>query len=162
MRGWRSTAAIRRGFRLSDFSPERNGCMRSTAANWAAPSRQEPMAPRLSAFWDTEGSRDWVFRSKQLMSEAASPGGCRFGAGLGWWIRFRPDPHCPALRLIDIERPGLSDQIAQFSIAISARVEIGGNVRKALPHRTQADPTIFRLHLHHGLIQERNGRARRL
>ena len=64
--------------------------------------------------------------------------------------------------LINIERSGLSDQIAQFSITISARVEVGGNVRKALPHRTQADPAIFCLHLHYGLVQDGNGRARRV
>src|ERR1700747_640088 len=82
--------------------------------------------------------------------------------GLRWWLWFRPDPHCPSLRLINIERSGLSDQIAQFSIAISARVEVGGDVREALPHRAQADPAIFRLHLHDGLVQDGNGRARRL
>jgi hypothetical protein len=30
-------------------------------------------------------------------------GGCRFGAGLGCWLRFRPDPHRPSLCLINIE-----------------------------------------------------------
>src|SRR5271168_3130750 len=94
--------------------------------------------------------------------EVASPGGCRFGAGLGWWLRFRPDPHCPALRLINIERSGLSDQIAQFSIAISARVEVRGDVRETLPHRAQADPAIFGLYLQHGLVQDRDSSTGRL
>jgi hypothetical protein len=32
----------------------------------------------------------------------ASSEGCRFGAGLGCWLRFGPDPHCSALRLINV------------------------------------------------------------
>src|SRR5215469_1874328 len=87
-----------------------------------------------------------------VLTDSTSLGGCRFGAGLGCWLRFRPDPHRPALCLINIEGSGLSDQIAQFSIAIRARVEVGGDVREAMPYRAQADPAIFRLHLHNGLV----------
>ena len=75
---------------------------------------------------------------------------------------FRLEAHGLAFGLVDLEGAALPDQVAEFAKAISARVEVGGDVREALSHRAQADPAIFRLHLHHGLVQDGDGRARRL
>src|SRR5437870_4198266 len=85
--------------------------------------------------------------------------GCGLGAVLGRLHRLYPDPHGPTLWLIDIERSGLSDEIAEFPIAISARVEVGDDVCEALPYRAQAHPPVLGFHLGDSLVQGRNGRA---
>src|SRR5208337_182368 len=87
---------------------------------------------------------------------------CRLAAGLRLLCGFCSDPHGPALRLIEVEGSSLPDQIAELSIAVCPRVEVGGDVREALPNHPQANPAILRLHLRNRPVQDGNGRARRL
>src|SRR5208283_1412612 len=87
---------------------------------------------------------------------------CCLGVGFEWWRQLCPDPNGTALRLLYLERCGLANQIAELPIAVGARVEVGGDVRKALADRTQAHPTVLCLHLRNCLVQDGNGRTGRL
>src|SRR5258708_39664312 len=83
----------------------------------------------------------------------------RLGAGPGRWRWLCPDSNGPALGLLQVERPGHADQIAEFPKAVSARVEVGGDGGKALSNSTQTHPTILRLHLRNDLVQDRDSRT---